>query len=251
MKNKLFVQSMFTTVDGEDNAWGGAGELSIFIRLKGCNLRCAYCDTVYAQGGKAPIVIDVSDLNNQLYSAISLSGITKITITGGEPLMQSEALMSFLNRLPKVCGNGRRVTIETNGSVDLCETGFNLFARDYVRFVVDYKLPSSGEMHKMCLGNFDDLTKHDVIKFVISEVEDYKCAKKILKNHPYWIAKKVFSPAVEIADSGGLPHVDLSWPRHLIEMMIQDGQFSSDPVSKVKFSLQLHKILWPEAEEER
>ena len=52
MNNKLNVQAIFNSIDGEANGFGGAGELTTFIRLKGCNLSCSYCDTKYAQSPK-------------------------------------------------------------------------------------------------------------------------------------------------------------------------------------------------------
>jgi 6-pyruvoyltetrahydropterin/6-carboxytetrahydropterin synthase len=40
------VVEKFISVDGEGPTAGG---LSVFIRLAGCNLRCVWCDTCYAQ----------------------------------------------------------------------------------------------------------------------------------------------------------------------------------------------------------
>ena len=49
MNRNLMVQAIFRSLDGEENGYAGAGQPSVFIRLRGCNLRCAYCDTAYAQ----------------------------------------------------------------------------------------------------------------------------------------------------------------------------------------------------------
>ena len=39
------VVEKFTSINGEGTR---AGELAVFIRFKGCNLKCSYCDTMWA-----------------------------------------------------------------------------------------------------------------------------------------------------------------------------------------------------------
>ena len=41
----MIVNEIFGSIDGEGIR---TGELATFIRLAGCNLRCSYCDTLYA-----------------------------------------------------------------------------------------------------------------------------------------------------------------------------------------------------------
>ena len=40
----MLISEIFESIDGESKR---AGELSIFIRSVGCNLRCKYCDSKY------------------------------------------------------------------------------------------------------------------------------------------------------------------------------------------------------------
>jgi len=112
--------------------------------------------------------------------------------------------------------------------------------------VVDYKLPSSGMNKHMKDEVFQDLRQIDVIKFVIANDYDYKYAKDVIDNHPHWVAKKVFSPAISLhrlrPATPLVPNMD--WPRQLVEKMIRDNM-------EATYSLQLHKILWPGAKEER
>lgn len=44
------VVEIFASINGEGPC---AGELALFVRFQGCNLRCSYCDTMWAN---APIV---------------------------------------------------------------------------------------------------------------------------------------------------------------------------------------------------
>lgn len=258
MNNKLNVQSIFDSIDGEFNGFNGAGQLTTFIRLKGCNLRCDYCDTKYAQESKSENWMTIDEIVEQIH-------FPKVTITGGEPLLQIRALALLLARL---LGLKYKVTVETNGSIEpfywrygyefnwVWSTDSNL--TENLRYVVDFKLPSSGMAKHMKSEVFNSLRAVDVIKFVISDEEDYNYAKMLIQEHLTWVAKKVFSPAVDTSSYAklvdtelgfGYPvHVGLgvntSWPRQLAEMMIKDKV-------DAQFSLQLHKILWPGAKEER
>ena len=45
------VVEKFTSINGEGTR---AGELAVFIRFKGCNLRCSYCDTMWANEPDCP-----------------------------------------------------------------------------------------------------------------------------------------------------------------------------------------------------
>lgn len=240
MNSKLNVQSIFDSIDGEANGFDGAGQLTTFIRLKGCNLTCSYCDTKYAQGGYPENWMSVDEIIREVH-------FPKVTITGGEPLLQQGGVEKLCNRL--LFGKSCKVSVETNGTIqpDYFTTG--------LRYVVDFKLPSSGMMKYMNSMAFNSLRRVDVIKFVISDEEDYKYAKMLIQEHPSWIAKKVFSPAISlftVVDNRTCDFVPKSrkyqilneWPRQLAEMMIRDKV-------DAQFSLQIHKVLWPGAKEER
>jgi hypothetical protein len=92
----------------------------------------------------------------------------------------------------------------------------------------------------------------DVIKFVIASWEDYGRANTVLRENPEWRARIVFSPALATDcwytasgfGSQNFPAVPMEWPRQLAEKMIEDGV-------NAQFSLQIHKVLWPGAKEER
>ena len=48
--NKYRVVEKFVSINGEGQF---AGVLSVFIRFAFCNLRCSYCDTMYANEASA------------------------------------------------------------------------------------------------------------------------------------------------------------------------------------------------------
>ena len=45
------VAEKFISINGEGTR---AGELAVFIRFQGCNLRCSYCDTMWANEPDCP-----------------------------------------------------------------------------------------------------------------------------------------------------------------------------------------------------
>ena len=101
----LRIVSIFDSVDGEANAFAGAGQPSTFIRLAGCNLRCSFCDTKYSYGDGLEMGLD---------QAVEQVRLPHVTITGGEPLLQAADVRTLCQAL--VVG-GKTVTIETNGTI--------------------------------------------------------------------------------------------------------------------------------------
>jgi len=250
MDARLNVQSIFESFDGEENGFKGAGQLTTFIRLKGCNLNCAFCDTLYAQNSKPENWMTIAEI------IAAIGDAKKVTVTGGEPMLQSENLGFLLARLLDYKID---ISIETNGSQDInpwmdgCIYNY-AWRHENLRWIVDYKLPSS-KMESMmktdCL-----LRKVDVIKFVISDEIDYNRALEVIRMHSDWVAQKVFSPGIKIEDPTsytlGLSRVveipariDNEWPRQLAEMMIRDR------LQDIQLSIQIHKVLWPNPDQER
>jgi len=175
---KLKVYSIFASIDGEVNKLH-QGRLSTFIRLHGCNLDCSYCDTKYALSGPH-MELTVDEIVNQ----VKIMKPKKVTITGGEPLVQREGVVELIKRL---LAEGYGVTVETNGSLPLVERselfeGVRAVGLEKVVeretlpqfcWVVDYKLTSSGYNKRMNMHTFTSLTKDDWIKFVITSEEDF------------------------------------------------------------------------------
>ena len=123
----------FISINGEGRT---AGELALFLRFTGCNLRCAWCDTMWANEKDAPFTaVTTKDLTDIAENAAK-AGVRNITLTGGEPLLQKD----IAELIAALDTPGIRVEIETNGAVAL-----QPFAGEHRPvFTVDYKLPSSG-----------------------------------------------------------------------------------------------------------
>ncbi len=85
------------------------------VFLQGCNLKCLYChnpDTIDKCGGKE---IHVDELVEQAVKLKSYFGKRGgVTVSGGEPLLQSKALLPFFKRLKE---EGIHTNIDTNGRI--------------------------------------------------------------------------------------------------------------------------------------
>jgi len=223
----LHLHSIFRSWDGEVNAFDGIGQASVFIRTAGCPLRCSWCDT--------PDALNVQAAKYSLpwtgvFDSTMKFGIGKITLTGGEPLAQdADDLNNLIAAYEKnKCG----LTIETGGSMQISR-----LQRDptFTRFVIDYKLPSSGMEDKMITQLFPvrfGFSARDKIKMVIRDWVDFKRAVKIVRMNA---ALKV--PATQFCFS---PMLDSeSWSR-LVGWLERP---ENADVSAVNLNVQMHKIL--------
>jgi pyruvate-formate lyase-activating enzyme len=130
----LEVCEIFYSIQGESTR---AGEPCIFIRLTGCNLRCAYCDTGYALEPGALMEIP------EILRRVRGLRCDLVEVTGGEPLIQPET-PSLIDGLLDA---GHTVLLETNGSMDI-----GVVDPGCVR-IVDIKCPSSGMAGQNYLEN--------------------------------------------------------------------------------------------------
>lgn len=210
------VAEHFISINGEGSR---AGQLALFIRMKGCNLNCDYCDTKWANEAGAP----AEDMTlDQIEELVRSSGVENVTLTGGEPLFRT-GMKELLGRLAQIPGIS--VEIETNGSVDLAPY---VDLADNIIFTMDYKLACSGMEKKMHLSNFGILKKKDTVKFVIGSPADLMRAEEIIGQ--YELAGRVhiyFSPVFGSID-----------PKEMVDFMVEHR------LNKVNMQLQLHKYIW-------
>lgn len=208
------VAEKFVSINGEGQK---AGQLAVFIRFAGCNLRCSYCDTKWAND------FDLKGENltaEQILEYVLDTGVHNVTLTGGEPLLRPEIeeLISMLVRA------GLWVEIETNGSVPLKP----LEKDSRPHFTMDYKTPSSNMESEMLVSNFDLLEPDDVVKFVCGSSEDLNCTYDIIKKYNLTEKCKVYLSCV----FGNLQ------PSAVVDFMKEKN------LNGVNFQLQMHKFIW-------
>ena len=220
----MYLIELYKSVQGESSF---AGLPCIFVRLAGCNLRCAWCDSEYTFGGGRPFSED------EIVAQIeALAPCRLVEFTGGEPMLQARELIPLMRRL---LDSGYSLMIETSGERPLEEVP------KAVHKVVDVKCPGAGSAaNSFRMANLAALTKNDEVKFVLSDRADYEFARAFMLEHD--LASKVggvlLSPAfnkspspLRTADNAALD------PRLLVEWMMADGV-------DARLSLQIHKFIW-------
>lgn len=225
------ISEIFKSIDGEGIT---AGFPAVFIRTYGCNLRCSYCDSLYALEGDDYVdmsVDDIIDIINTQYP-----GSKHATVTGGEPLIQ-EDLPSLLVRLIMETSI-EFINIETNGAVRLPD--FMLQCRKYkdekidskiviedrIIFTMDWKSISSGMDKAMLEENLPWLGENDVLKFVVGSKEDLDQMYDVVKRHP--IDAHIFvSPVFGKIE-----------PAEIVQYLLDNH------LDFIRMQLQMHKFIW-------
>lgn len=215
----LRITEIFYSLQGEAR---DSGYPTVFVRLTGCPLRCTYCDTTYSFEGGTRIALD------DILATVKSYGdqIRHVCVTGGEPLAQPNCIPL----LQALCDAGYTVSLETSGALDVS------MVDQRVSRIVDLKTPASGEMHRNLLPNLPILTKHDQIKFVIVDRQDYEWSRDMLKQYALdqIVGEVWFSPAFAIEKGQvRLP----AFAHDLADWIVADRL-------PVRFQLQLHKLLW-------
>jgi 7-carboxy-7-deazaguanine synthase len=213
----LAVSELFYSIQGESSH---AGYPCLFIRLAGCNLRCAYCDAryTYEEAGRP---MDLAEI----MAFVRSSPVRLVEITGGEPLLQKDvhALMTAL------IADGRTVLLETNGSLDLAEV-----AEGVVK-IVDIKCPGSGMAAMNHLANLTLLTATDELKFVLRSRLDYDWAVNFLRENQLCPPQPADRQVPKLIFSAVTRDLD---PAELAAWLLADGL-------PIRLQLQLHTLLWP------
>ena len=207
------VVEKFTSINGEGTR---AGELAVFVRFKGCNLRCSYCDTMWANESDCSYKEETPE---EIVNYVLAAGIRNVTLTGGEPLLQKD-IRELIHLLLQA---GLRVEIETNGAVSLSE-----FCEERPIFTMDYKLPSSGCEEHMIAENMGLLEINDTVKFVCGSQEDLVKALEVIQTYDLTSRCHVYLSPV----FGSIE------PAQMVEFMLEHQ------LNDVRLQIQMHKVIW-------
>jgi organic radical activating enzyme len=223
----LNLVELFSSIQGEGML---AGVRQVFVRLQGCNLRCDYCDTNESTEEGAGICRleqtpghgDFLELPNpvalkQLCQQLSVwkrlwpTLHHSISITGGEPLLQAEALALALPQLSAILP----IFLETNG---LLHEEVKPLLPWLSHVSMDMKLPSTaacGELwqeHRLFLRAVRDTDCY--VKVVVSDGTDsaeiQQVCRIIAEEAPR--TPLVIQPITEKRGSSGI------FPDHLLRL---------------------------------
>jgi 7-carboxy-7-deazaguanine synthase len=219
----LYLIEIYKSIQGESSF---AGRPCIFVRLAGCNLRCAWCDSEYTFTGGYQLSEDETVAEIEKLTPVRL-----VEFTGGEPLLQERELIPLMERL---LGQGFELMIETSG-----ERPLERVPRA-VHKIMDVKCPGSGESRSFRTPNLECLTERDEVKFVLMHRSDYEFAREFIREHRLErrAGQVLLSPAFSKTPSGERSTANcLLDPRELVEWMLADGV-------PARLSLQIHKYVW-------
>jgi organic radical activating enzyme len=119
------IKEVFTSIQGEGPF---VGYKQLFVRFCGCNLDCCYCDTNFS-----PTNSEEYTLDKLKTIVIEHADCHSISLTGGEPLLNTGFLKEFLPTCPLP------VYLETNATL----AGEVKEIIDYIDYIsADIKLPS-------------------------------------------------------------------------------------------------------------
>lgn len=205
------LSEIFFSLQGEA---ARSGIPTVFIRLTGCPLRCTWCDTEYAFTGGTTTPI------RTILAEVARYPTRHVCVTGGEPLAQRPCL----TLLTALCDAGYDVCLETAGALDIAPVD------PRVSRIMDLKAPGSGESGKNLLGNIAHLRATDEVKIVIASRADFDWACEMIAAHQLTArCDVVLSPVASQQN-----------PTELAEWILAAGL-------RVRFQLQLHKLLWEDA----
>jgi len=218
------ISEIFLSIEGEGIRTGAP---AVFIRLFGCNLRCSYCDSMYAVEGT-----DYQELTPaEVFEKVKSINTKYVTLTGGEPLIHKdvEVLLKTLDDA------GYEVNIETNGTQPKPSGYKHMFC------TMDWKSFSSGMQSRMKLENMMTLSVRDVLKFVVGTEEDLQDAARVIgAMETQYNASGTRLPTFYVSPIFGTMEYE-----DMVNWILSNSTMKRN---NVRFQVQLHKIIWnPEA----
>ena len=205
------ISEIFFSLQGEGLE---IGLPTVFVRLFACDLRCTWCDTMYAVEGRDFKDYTVLEVVNE----IEKHDCKRVCITGGEPLLQIKDVEELAFDL---IDKDHTILLETSGH----KMPPPILWTENSTISMDCKCPSSSMQDRMDFDLFTRLRPKDQLKFVIQDDIDYEYAIGILNSYNIK-ANIIFQPAYGSK---------LGW---IAEKVI------SDKLEDIRILPQLHKIIW-------
>ena len=180
MKVRLF--EIFTSIEGEGILYGTK---TLFVRLAGCPYSCFYCDTLDAlplDSGKEYSITEACNLiDNNLQD-----NTFKVNFTGGEPLIQHEAVSELAKHvkarglptyLEAACFDSKKFA-HGLPSIDLVKIEFKTIDSEFI----DKKhYPELVRNTLECLQAAKEAKKTTYIKIVVSSKTELRSFKELLE----------------------------------------------------------------------
>ena len=221
------ISEIFESIQGEGV---NAGKESIFIRTALCNLKCSWCDTKYTWDWKNfDYDTEVHEMSiDEILQKLENFTANNIVITGGEPLMQQEELISLILSFPKKFF----IEIETNGTILPLDELVSLIDQ----WNVSPKTSNSNNLLEQCeIVNCYNFFKNNLktfFKFVIENESDILEINELVKKYNIDKSKIILMPQATTKD-------DLVSKESLIQDLCEKNGF--------RYTSRLHVLKWGNA----
>ena len=182
-EKKVQLSEIFTSIEGEGILFGTK---TMFVRMAGCHLKCYWCDTSYALAMNSGNAYSINEVKKMIKDHLQ-NNTYKINFTGGEPLIQYEAVKDLAKFIKEEIG--LRTYIESScydidrfnkiiSYIDICKIEFKTKDSQAVD-IKHYKYLLNNEIE--CLKTAIDNKKITFIKIVISNSTSIKEFKELIE----------------------------------------------------------------------
>ena len=221
--DRLLVSEIFESVQGEGPS---VGRPSTFLRLGLCNLACDWCDTPYTwDAARYELTAELTPTAVHAVAA-RVASAANLVITGGEPLLQQEAIEALL------AAYDGRVEVETAGTLAPSEA----LLRRVAQWNVSPKLGSSGNprVKRRVDAALAALARAEqaCFKFVVADADDLQEADALVTEH------RLDPSRVWLTPEGVEGETVLERSRWLAGACIERGY---------NLGMRLHVLLWGDA----
>jgi organic radical activating enzyme len=188
-KAKARVSEIFTSIEGEGIF---VGKKTLFIRFSGCHLKCKWCDTKYALPLDSGTEYQIDEIKDMIIR--ELQPFTyKVNFTGGEPLLQSDAIIELADFIKKQTNLKTYIESSCFDSelfskvlpfIDICKIEFKT---DDSKVVENEEYDNLLLNEIKCLELAVESNKTTYIKIVVTNSTDLESFKNLV----YSISKKI------------------------------------------------------------
>ena len=188
-KARARVNEIFTSIEGEGIF---VGKKTLFIRFSGCHLKCRWCDTKYALPLDSGIDYQIDEIKDLITK--ELRPFTyKVNFTGGEPLLQTEAVIELADFIKKQTNLKTYIESSCFDSelfskvlpyIDICKIEFKT---DDSNVVEDQEYDNLLLNEIKCLELAVESNKATYIKIVVTNSTNLESFKNLVYN----ISKKI------------------------------------------------------------
>ena len=234
MKTRLF--EIFTSIEGEGILYGTK---TLFVRLAGCPYSCFYCDTLDAlplDSGKEYSINEACDLIDKNLQ----KNTYKVNFTGGEPLIQHEAVSELAKHvkskgiptyLESACFDSKKF-LHVLPSIDFVKIEFKTIDS---KFIDTKHYPNLIKNTLECLNASINANKITYIKIVVSSNTEFSSFNELVD--------KIFKITSKEKISGFIIQPTTSISEPSLEKLIEFYDSVYPYYDQVRIVPQLHKII--------